>query len=61
MVETTLTLADFEAADEIFTSGNYSKVVPVTRLESRELQPGPVAAKAKDIYMDWAHSTAPDL
>jgi len=50
-------MADFEGADEIFTSGNYSKVLPVTRLEQRELQAGPVAAKARDLYMDWAHAT----
>jgi branched-chain amino acid aminotransferase len=61
VVETTLTLSDFETADEIFTSGNYSKVVPVTKLEDRDLQPGPIAAKAKDLYMDWAHSSASDL
>ena len=61
VVETSLTLADFEGADEIFTSGNYSKVVPVTRLESRDLQPGPIAAKAKDLYMDWAHSVPSDF
>lgn len=57
VVETTLTLSDFEKADEIFTSGNYSKVVPVTRLEDRHLQPGPVTAKAKDLYFDWANSS----
>ncbi len=57
VIETSLTMADFEGADEIFTSGNYSKVLPVTRLEQRELQAGPVAAKARDLYMDWAHAT----
>ena len=56
VVETSMTLADFETADEIFTSGNYSKVVPVTRLDDRHLQPGPVTAKARDLYFDWANS-----
>lgn len=56
VVEAALTPADFAAADEIFTSGNYSKVVPVTRLEERDLAPGPVTAKARDLYFDWAHS-----
>ncbi|MOA68826.1 hypothetical protein D3C78_1966450 [compost metagenome] len=50
-------MADFEAADEIFTSGNYSKVLPVTRLDDRDLQAGPIATKARDLYMDWAHSS----
>ncbi len=58
VVEKTLTVEDFGTADEIFTSGNYSKVVPVTRLDDRSLQPGPVTAKARELYFDWAHSSA---
>jgi branched-chain amino acid aminotransferase len=57
VIEATLTMADFEAADEIFTTGNYSKVLPVIRLDERDLQAGPVTAKARDLYMDWAHSS----
>lgn len=56
--EVTLTVEDFKNADEIFTSGNYSKIVPVTRLDDRDLQEGPVARKALDLYMDWARSAA---
>jgi len=58
-IEKTLTVADFKDADEIFSSGNHSKIVPVTRIEGRELQPGPIAAKARELYWDWAHSTSP--
>ncbi|RWX76085.1 branched-chain amino acid aminotransferase [Neorhizobium lilium] len=54
--ETTLTVQDFADADEIFTSGNYSKIVPVTKFEDRSLQEGPVARKALEVYMDWARS-----
>jgi branched-chain amino acid aminotransferase len=54
--ETTLTVQDFADADEIFTSGNYSKIVPVTKFEDRALQEGPVARKALEVYMDWARS-----
>ena len=54
--EVTLTVKDFEEADEIFTSGNYSKIVPVTKFEERSLQEGPVARKALELYMDWARS-----
>ncbi|HWT29994.1 MAG TPA: branched-chain amino acid aminotransferase [Propylenella sp.] len=54
--ETVLTVADFLDADEIFSTGNYSKVVPVTRIEDRELQPGPIHDKARRLYWDWAHS-----
>ena len=41
-------------ADEVFSSGNYGKVQPVTQVEDRELQPGPIARKAYDLYMDYA-------
>jgi branched-chain amino acid aminotransferase len=54
--ETTLSVDDFLAADEVFTSGNYSKIVAVNRLDGREFQEGPVARKALEIYMDWAYS-----
>lgn len=54
--EMTLTVQDFANADEIFTSGNYSKIVPVTKFEERSLQEGPVARKALELYMDWARS-----
>jgi branched-chain amino acid aminotransferase len=54
--ETTLTLEDFADADEIFSSGNYSKVVPINRFEERHLQPGPLHAKARTLYWDWAHA-----
>jgi branched-chain amino acid aminotransferase len=56
VLETTLTLEDFMDADEIFSTGNYSKVVPITRIEDRELQPGPVHSKARKLYWDWAHA-----
>ena len=54
--ERVLTITDFQGADEIFSTGNHSKVVPITRFESRDLQPGPIAAKARRLYWDWAHS-----
>ncbi|MGO4839211.1 branched-chain amino acid aminotransferase, partial [Rhizobiaceae sp. 2RAB30] len=57
-VERTLSVREFMEADEIFSTGNHSKVVPVTRIEQRSLQPGPVARKARKLYWDWAHSSA---
>ncbi len=54
--EKSLTYADFEQADEIFTSGNYSKVMPVTRINEHTLQPGPIFSRARQLYMDFAHS-----
>jgi branched-chain amino acid aminotransferase len=53
--ETTLSVEDFMNADEIFTSGNYSKVVGVVRLDGRDFQEGPVTRKALELYMNWAY------
>jgi branched-chain amino acid aminotransferase len=55
-VEKALSIADFMEADEIFSTGNHSKVVPVVKLQDRELQPGPIASKARELYWDWAHA-----
>ena len=46
VVEKSLSVADFMDADEIFSTGNHSKVVPVIKIEDRELQAGPAARKA---------------
>ncbi|KQT85972.1 branched-chain amino acid aminotransferase [Aurantimonas sp. Leaf443] len=54
VVEKSLTVADFMAADEIFSTGNHSKVVPVTGIEGRELAPGPVAEQARALYFAFA-------
>jgi len=58
VVEKTLKVQDFLDADEIFSTGNHSKVVPIIKIEDRELQPGPVAKRARELYWQWAHSTA---
>lgn len=56
VVEKSLTYAEFEHADEIFYSGNYSKVMPITKIDDRSLQPGPFYTKARAAYWDFAHS-----
>jgi branched-chain amino acid aminotransferase len=56
VVECTLTYEDLENADEIFSSGNYSKVMPVNRIDVRSLQPGPLYRKARDLYWAYAHA-----
>src|ERR1035437_386166 len=58
VVETTLQYSDLQNADEIFSSGNYSKVMPVNRIDERSLQPGPLYRKARELYWDFAHSAA---
>lgn len=58
VIEKTLSVREFLEADEIFSTGNHSKVVPVTRIEDRILQPGPVAKRSRELYWEWAHSAA---
>jgi branched-chain amino acid aminotransferase len=56
VIESCLTYRDFEEADEIFSTGNYSKVVPVTRIGDRALPFGPLYTKARELYWAFAHS-----
>jgi branched-chain amino acid aminotransferase len=50
VVQRTVTPADLDEADEIFTTGNMGKVQTVTGWEARELQPGPIFRAARDLY-----------
>ena len=52
--ETVLTYADFEAADEVFMTGNMSKITPVTAFDEVRYQAGPVTAHIRSLYWDWA-------
>lgn len=58
VMETALTMGDLEAADEIFSTGNYGKVIPVTRLGERELEAGPVYRRARQRYFEFASDTS---
>ena len=42
--------AELASATEIFNTGNYGKVTPCVRFESRNLPVGPVATRARDLY-----------
>lgn len=55
--ETVLNFADFEAADEVFMSGNMSKVTPITAFDDTQYQVGPVVRRVREMYWDWAAST----
>ncbi len=56
--EAVLSCAHFEAADEIFLSGNMSKVTPVTAFDEVSYQHGPVTKRVREMYWDWAKSAA---
>jgi len=54
--ERTISWDEVMAADEVFFTGNFAKVVPITRTDDRELQPGPIAARARELYWEFAHA-----
>ncbi len=54
--ERTVEVGELDGADEIFNSGNYGKVQPVTQYEDRQLQAGPIYRRARELYWDFAHS-----
>ena len=56
--ETVMSFAEFEAADEVFLSGNMMKVTPVAAFEDRQYPPGPVTERVREMYWDWARSNA---
>jgi branched-chain amino acid aminotransferase len=56
--ECVLTFDDVRRADEVFLSGNMSKVTPVTEFDGVKYPHGPVTKRIRALYMDWAHSAA---
>jgi branched-chain amino acid aminotransferase len=58
VVERTIPVEELVEADEIFSTGNHGKVVPCVRYEDTAFAPGPVAAKARELYWAFAHGQA---
>ena len=56
VVEKSLTYRDFTLADEIFSSGNFAKLLPMIRIDERALQPGPFYRRARELYWAFAHA-----
>ena len=52
--ETVLTFDDVRAADEVFLSGNFTKVTPVTGFDDVSYGVGPVTRRVREMYWDWA-------
>jgi branched-chain amino acid aminotransferase len=53
--ERTITFQELREADELWSTGNYAKLLPITRIEDRHLQPGPIYARARELYWTFAH------
>jgi branched-chain amino acid aminotransferase len=54
--ETVLSFQDFSEADEIFMSGNMTKITPITAFEDKNFQVGPVTKLTRELYWDWSKS-----
>ena len=54
--ECVLSFDDFHEADEVFMSGNMSKVTPVKEFDGTHYQIGPVTRRVRELYWDWAGS-----
>jgi branched-chain amino acid aminotransferase len=54
--EAVLRYSDLQSADELFSTGNASKVLPITKIDDRSLQPGPIYRKARELYWAFAHA-----
>lgn len=48
---------ELDTAREIFSTGNYGKVTPCTRYEDRTLEAGPVARKARELYLAFTEAS----
>ncbi|TQS73439.1 branched-chain amino acid aminotransferase [Rhodobacteraceae bacterium] len=54
--EAVLTLDDFRTADEVFLTGNFSKVQGVSAFDDVSYAYGSYTRKARELYMDWAQT-----
>jgi branched-chain amino acid aminotransferase len=54
--ETQLAPSDVMEADEVFSTGNHGKVLHCNRVEDRSLPYGPIAQRARELYMAYAHT-----
>ena len=55
VLECTLTPQDCLEADEMFSTGNYSKVTPISAFEDRDFGVSSVGERARTLYWDFAH------
>ena len=58
VVECRLRWQDVLDADEVFSTGNFGKVLPVHRIDDRHYPRGPIAEQAHVLYQAFAHDTA---
>jgi len=55
--ERSVGVEELATAREIFSTGNYGKVTPCTRFEAHEMVAGPVAQRARALYLAFTETT----
>ncbi len=56
VIERAVDFSEVLAADEIFATGNYGKVMPCTRIEDRPLDTGALYRQARELYFAFARA-----
>lgn len=54
VVERAIRYDELAEVDELFSTANYSKVLPCTKLDDRDIQPGPIFSRARELYWEFA-------
>ncbi len=55
--ERSIDFNEVKEADELFGSGNFAKVSHCSRIEDRQLQPGPFYHQARELYFEFVEQT----
>ncbi len=53
VIERAIVFEELLTADELFSTGNYAKLSPCTRIENHDFPIGPVYNKARQLYWDF--------
>ncbi len=56
VIEKSLRIEDFLDADEVFTTGNFAKILPITRIEGRSFDSGQFVDMARTAYFAWVRA-----
>ena len=54
VIERTIGYDELAGADELFSTANYSKLMPCIKLDDRDLNAGPMFERARTLYLDFA-------
>ena len=54
VIERMIDYAELAGADELFSTANYSKLMPCIKIDDRDLKTGPVYERARKLYLEFA-------